>query len=521
MRPGHTAVAVLSLALVLGSCSTSDPVLPSGTPTVLAPLPAPSAAVAEQATDPAYAAFYGQSPAWADCGDGLQCASLTVPVDWQRPEGEALALAVVRRPASDGQQRQGSLLVNPGGPGASGTAYVRDYGSSVVSPALQARYDLVGFDPRGTGGSAPVDCLDDPAMDGYLAYDVEAGTPQGLAELAAVADGFAAGCARSAGPLLAHLDTVSAARDLDALRDAVGEERLSYLGKSYGTLLGAQFADLFPQRTGRLVLDGAMDPASGYDEVVLGQATGMEGALNAYLTACLAGRTSGQCPLRGSLADATGQVRAILDQAEQSPLTTDDDRDLTVTLAVSGIITPLYDDAAWPVLDRALAGALQGDGTGLLALADVYADRGADGTYASNLLEAFTAVSCLDYRVDDDPAAMAALAQELTARSPTLGPYLAYGEVTCGRWPVPPVRPQAPLRAAGAAPILVVGTTGDPATPYAWAQALADELESGRLLTWQGEGHTAYARGSQCVDDAVDAYLLDGVLPGDGATCAG
>lgn len=512
-------LAVVVAIVALAGCTQGRAPAPSGTPETIPP---PSETVEvpdEPAADPAFERFYAQTPGWEACGEGLECASVVVPVDWEEPDGDTIDLAVVRRPATDAEARVGSLLYNPGGPGASGTQLVSQFGEQLVSREARAGYDLVGFDPRGVGDSAPVDCLDDAELDDYLAYDVEAETDDGLADLADQAQGFADGCAASAGALLAHLDTPSAARDMDVLRAALGEERLTYLGKSYGTLLGAHYAEQFPQRVGRFVLDGALDPSNGYGDVVLGQAGGLELALRNYLQACLDGETSGECPLRGSVDEAAEQVQRVIAQAEEQPLTTGTDRELTVTLAVSGIITPLYEDASWPVLDEALAAALVGDGAPLLRLADLYADRAEDGTYNSNLLEAFTAINCLDYSVDDAPEAMRALADQLAAESPTFGRFLAFGEVTCGLWPVEPVRPEEPIAASGAAPVLVVGTTGDPATPYQWSQALAEQLDSGRLLTWEGEGHTAYARASACVDAAVDAYLLEGVLPGEGATC--
>jgi pimeloyl-ACP methyl ester carboxylesterase len=303
---------------------------------------------------------------------------------------------------------------------------------------------------------------------------------------------------------------------MDVLRAALGSQRLDYLGKSYGTLLGATYAGLFPSRVGRFVLDGALDPASSFADVSRVQARGMETSLRAYAAGCASRRG---CPLSHDTDAAVAQVRGVLAAAHTSPLPTRSRRPLTGPLATSGVLTPLYDDASWPRLDDALAAALQGDGSGLLQLADAYADRRSDGTYGSNLLEAFTAVNCLDYPVDDSVPAMRAEEAELEEASPTFGRSLAFGEVQCGVWPVPPTRTPAPISADGAAPILVVGTTGDPATPYVWAQALASELSSGRLLTWRGEGHTAYRRESACVDAAVDGYLLDGVLPGEGATC--
>jgi pimeloyl-ACP methyl ester carboxylesterase len=511
--------AFLAAAALLAGCSLGPGVpRPEGGPASTLPVPTSSVAKgAEPASDPAFARFYAQRPAWAGCGEGLQCTKVTVPVDWQHPDGATLGLAVVRRPAQDAGARVGSLLVNPGGPGVSGVAHVRESAEPATSPELRAAFDLVGFDPRGVAGSEPVECLSDAELDDFLALDADVEDPGGLERLRRLAADFAAGCAADAGALLAHVDTVSAARDMDVLRAAVGDERLSYLGGSYGTLLGATYADLFPQRVGRMVLDGAIDPSLSRADFIVGQAAGVERALRAYVEDCLARRG---CPLRGDVDDALAQVRSVIDAADARPLRTDDpDRPLTAPLAFVGVVAPLYSETTWPVLDDALTGGLAGDGTALLAVADLYAQRDRDGSYRGNLLEVLNAVDCLDYPVEDSPEAMAATRARLVDAAPTVGDLFAYGEVLCGQWPVPPARRPAPLRAAGAPPVLVVGTTGDPATPYPWAQALADQLDAARLLTYDGEGHTAYRRGSRCVDAAVDAYLLEGVLPGEGATC--
>ncbi len=508
-RPGRALVALLAAvaltAPALAGCSGAPPAPAGGAPTTLAPLPAP----AEGDADPALAAYAGQQLAWAPCegaGQGrpaLECASLRVPVDWAAPDGAAVDVALARLRAT-GPDRLGALVVDPGGPGASGVGWLRAAGAGVVTDAVAARYDVVAFDPRGAGASAPLRCLDDAAMDAFLAGG------EGAAGL------LAQGCAERGGPLLGHVDVASVARDVEVLRSALGEERLHYLGKSWGTLLGATYAELHPGRVGRMVLDGALDPSSDAADVLVGQAQGLEESLGSYLADCADRRS---CPLDDDPAAGAEQVRAVLDAARAQPLATGSGRELTAPLALLGVIAPLYDDETWPLLDEALAEALDGDGSVLLQLADAYADRRADGTYATNLLQAFTATTCLD-----QPELGAAEAEAARARvaqvAPVLGDAVAgEGGGPCEGWPVPPVRTPAPIAAPGAAPILVVGTTGDPATPYRWAQALAGQLESGRLLTFEGEGHTAYRQGSACVDAAVDAYLLDGVLPGEGAAC--
>jgi pimeloyl-ACP methyl ester carboxylesterase len=514
------ALALAVLLVVVGAATLlrDRPSRPSGTPSRLPSLSSPTPAPTDPAASPAFAPFYGQKPGWKGCYSGAQCTKVTVPLDWQDPAGKTLQLAVVRLPATKPGDRLGAVVLNPGGPGASGVQYVGEYGHYVTTKQLRSRYDVVGFDPRGVGASDPVDCLPDQQLDRYLAEDADPEQPGGLATMRSEAKAFVTGCERLSGGLLPYIGTPSAAQDMDVLRAVLGEQRLNYLGKSYGTLLGATYAGLFPNRVGRMVLDGALDPASSNADVVVGQAGGMEKALRAFVTACL--DDAKQCPLKGDVEDALGQVRELLARVEKAPLPTEDpSRPLTAPLAVTGIVNFLYSEGSWPDLSEALGAALAGDGNDLLASADSYADRQPDGKYASNLLEAFTAINCLDYPMDDSPAAMEQVARHAEQASPTFGAYLAYGEITCGQWPVGPERTPAPIRAEGAPPILVVGTTGDPATPYEWSKALAGELSAGRLLTWQGEGHTAYTRGSKCIDGAVDEFFIDGVLPGEGATC--
>lgn len=524
-HPGRrpVLVAAAAVAVGLGGCSLFADPLPETTP-----VPAPTLTVdpgEEQASDDVTDRFYGQDPGWRDCDDPpLQCGRVQVPVDWAAPGGATLPIALVRVPATG--ERQGSLLVNFGGPGVSGVDVVTEYGEAVVGAPLAEAYDLVGFDPRGVGESRGVDCLTDAELDAWRAFDTVADADEdpaaAEAELRAAADRYAAGCLRSAGDLLGHIDTVSAARDLDVVRDALGEERLDYLGYSYGTLLGATYADLFPQRVDRFVLDGALDPTSSSADVVLGQAEGIERALRGYVAACLAG-DAGDCPLSGGEDDALRQVADLIHRADDDPLPSDDpEREVTAGLAFTGVVSTLYDERSWPSLSSALTEALDdGRGSELLALADEYADRDDDGTYASDLDEAFTAINCVDYPVDDSPQAMDRAAAELEDAAPFIGRFMAYGEPFCAQWPVPVARTPGPVTAAGAPPVLVVGTTGDPATPYEWAVALADQLESGVLLTREGEGHTAYGQGSRCVDASVEAWLVRGEIVADGTTCAG
>ncbi|WP_432506396.1 alpha/beta hydrolase [Kineococcus arenarius] len=503
-------VLVTAAALLLGGCS----LLPGGEPEP-APVGTASAVASEAASDPALAAFYGQDLEWADCGGGFECTRLTVPVDYADPHGATVSLAVVRlRTGATGDDRLGSVVLNPGGPGASGVEYARA-AQDVLTEDVRAHFDVVGFDPRGVGGSDPLQCLDDDEVDEFLAADPTPDDDAEVRRLQELSAQLGRGCVAS-GELAGHVDTRTAAKDLDVLRAVLGDEKLTYLGKSYGTYLGALYAEQFPQRVGRFVLDGAIDPSLSSEEVNAGQAAGFELALRSYVQDCLAGD---DCPLSGGTDAAVGQVRALLARLDAEPLRAGGGRELTQGLAYYALAYPLYAPSLWPRLTEALTDAFRGDGAAMLALADAYASRRADGGYANNSSTVIHAVNCLDRADEQTVQEVRESVPEFEAASPTFGAFLAWGGLTCAEWPVPAVGPAEPVDAAGAAPILVVGTTRDPATPYAWAQGLAEQLDSGRLLTYDGDGHTAYRTGSACVDEAVDAYLLAGEMPDEGARC--
>jgi pimeloyl-ACP methyl ester carboxylesterase len=459
------------------------------------------------------ASFYGQQLAWRGCRRNFECARLTVPVDYEQPDGATIDLAVVRLPAS-GDDRIGSLVVNPGGPGASGVDYARA-ADSIVTSAVRERYDVVGFDPRGVQRSAPIECLTDRELDSFLAAD---GSPDSAdEEQVLVREGqvLAAGCIEAEPELAANMSTRAVARDLDILRAALGDRRLTYLGKSYGTYIGATYAGLFPRQVGRLVLDGALDPSLSGAELAAGQAGGFQQAFDSFLADCLPRRS---CPFSGSARRATRQADRLLDAVDAQPLRGFEGRQVTQALAVLGIAAALYDKSGWPLLRDGLREAGRGSGDTLLALADYYSDRGPNG-YTTNAIEAQYAVNCLDRPEPADLAEFRRQADELADRSPLFGAFVAWGGLPCADWPVAAAEEPAPIVARGARPILVVGTTRDPATPYAWARALAGQLDSGRLLTFVGDGHTAYRSGSRCVDEAVDAYLLRSELPPRGTRC--
>jgi pimeloyl-ACP methyl ester carboxylesterase len=511
-RLSRVLAAVVALLLVLSACAwiRGDSGDVPGEGPADATEPAVDSGVAKDLVT-----FYKQPVEWRACGE-FECAQVQVPLDYGDPGAAQITLAVKRLAAADPAVRVGSLLINPGGPGGSGLSLVESV-PLLFSRELLDGFDVVGFDPRGVGESTPIECVDAAELDELRAADYDTRKESGRESLRADARRIAAACEATSGELLPHVDTVSAARDMDILRAVLGDPELYYLGYSYGSLLGATYADLFPGKVGRLVLDGAVDPTLTYEELGYGQAEGFEAALRSYVADCLDGRG---CPLRGTVDDGVQQIQRFIALLFGSPLPTSSDRDLTQSLALSGILLTLYDDRYWPILTEALTAAMNDrDGSQLLFLADLVADREEDGTYSSNSTLAFTAVNCLDLPVDASPAAMDAAAARLRELSPTFGQFLAYGEIVCDEWPVSATGRVRPLHAQGAAPILVIGTTRDPATPYSWAVGLAEQLESGVLVSYDGEGHTAYGRSNDCIEGAVDAYLLRGEPPAEGLSC--
>lgn len=459
--------------------------------------------------------YYGQVLRWDECGE-FQCATARAPLDWDAPSADEIELALIRQPARE--EKVGSLLVNPGGPGASGYDFVADSIDFAVTDTLQDRYDIVGFDPRGVGRSTAVSCFEPADLDRLL-YGVPAASPGSNEWITAqneITHKFGQACLANTGPLLANVDTLSAARDLDMLRAALGEDQLDYLGYSYGAYLGTIFAENHPDRVGRLVLDGALDPSLSDGAVAIAQAQGFERALRAYLTACIPAAT---CPFQGTVDDAMAMVRGILDAVARNPIASTDGRSLGSETLLIAIAAPLYNAETWPVLDSLFTTVLAGQADVALSVADGYYGRSPEGEYAGNQAEVLRAVNCLDYEYQNNVAVMKEEGRELTRVAPYLGPYLAYGDLSCLSWPFTAERPRAPVTATGAAPILVLGTTDDPATPYEWAVALATQLESGILVTRQGEGHTAFNKGNPCVDATVEQYLVDGIVPAADVMC--
>lgn len=459
--------------------------------------------------------YYTQDVDWQRCGPRFDCADITAPRDWQNPDEGDLTLALVRHQATGAHQ--GSLLINPGGPGSSGLSFVMDSLDYAVGPKLIENFDVVGFDPRGVGRSSAVTCLDAQAMDefNYGVIDGERGSDIWESQIVAEQTRFAEACEANSDGLLPYITTENSARDMDLIRGVLGDEHLNYLGYSYGTFLGATYAKLFPERAQRLVLDGALDPAVSGLEVGATQAAGFESALSAYLEDCL---RSESCPFNGSIDETRTDFRALLASIERAPMRSGDGRMLTVDTAVTGTITALYSEQSWDYLTQAITGLLQGDPRVMFALADSYNSRGPDGQYEDNSAEAFMAYNCMDYPVEDDPTAEDAVMAQIQKQAPTFAPYWD-GPDLCEVWPYPPVGTRDAIAATGSGPILVIGTTNDPATPYQWSESLAEQLENGVLITRVGEGHTGYNKGSTCVDRAVESFLIDGTTPEDGLRC--
>ncbi|MCD9145214.1 alpha/beta hydrolase [Streptomyces albireticuli] len=463
--------------------------------------------------------YYAQKLTWRPCGtSGFECATLIAPLDYDSPRAaDDVKLAVSRKKATGPGKRLGSLLVNPGGPGGSAVGYLQRYAALGYPAPVRARYDMVGMDPRGVAGSEPIVCLSDAEMDAYTQVDQ---TPDDAGETGELVDAyikFAEGCEARSGKLLGHVSTVEAARDMDVLRAVLGDEKLTYVGASYGTFLGATYAGLFPARVGRLVLDGALDPSLDSERVNRDQTAGFQTAFTAFAEDCARHK---DCPLGTTTARAAGdRLAALFKQIDAHPLPAAKPRKLTESLATTGVISAMYDEAAWGLLRSAIRAAAHGDGAPLLRLSDAYFEREGNGAYA-NLMYANAAVNCLDLPpAFRSPGEVRDALPAFEKASPVFGASLAWAALTCGYWTVPATGRPHLIPAHGADPILVVGTTRDPATPYPWARALASQLSSGRLLTYDGDGHTAYTRGSACIDNAVNGYLLTTTTPPASQKC--
>lgn len=503
------SVAVAT-AVVMTGCSllpwsrTQEPV----TPETSAPTAPPVA--------PDDSPVYDQSLEWRRCGS-FECTTILVPMDWQDPAGPTITLSLSRSKARVPGERLGSLLINPGGPGGSGLDLLEPFVEDAGARLLDS-YDVIGFDPRGVGKSTPVQCGGGRVLDDFYITDIPVETQRDLDKAAERTAEFAQGCRELSGPVLENVDTVSAARDMDVIRAVLGDSKLNYVGFSYGTQLGGTYAQLYPERVGRVVLDGAVDFLLPGTELALQQAAGFENALANFIDWCI---EQDPCALARNREDARQQIADIAVQARDEGYPSGTVTDVNGNLMIYGIIVTLYDEGTWEYLMYALNETLsRGTARVFYELANFYLDRDPETRdYRSNSTVAFTAISCLDdgptdWGIDEQRDFM----RQVNAASPTFGWWFGGGG-GCDGWGWEAKERVTSLdQARGAGPMLVVGTTDDPATPYSWAVALAEKLDA-PLLTWQGEGHTAYGRSNQCIIDAVDAYLVDGTLPAEGTTC--
>ena len=481
-------------------------------------------------------AYYNQGITWGKCAQGTfdsyrgvnssdpneyQCAFLKAPLDWDNPDGDqiTLALAIHRSGAKDAP----ALFINPGGPGGPVVSALPYYSAQGLGESVVKAYDIVALDPRGVGDSTPVFCMTDEEKDKYNAGSetegADADSPQSaIAEVQEDSREFAQGCRDHSGAIFEHIDTVSAARDFDMVRSILGQDKLNLLGYSYGTFLGATYAGLYPAQVGRFVLDGALDPSLSVDEVSSMQMRGLDASLQQWITDCA---TQASCPMGRTKDEGIANVRSFLESLEASPLPTNDpDRPLTEGLAVTAMIGAMYNTQWWPELTNAYADATRrNDGTAMLEIADLMNSRNPDGTYADNSTDAINAINNLDYKPAGTDAEWIARADALKSELSILDRYVGYPSAGLSAWPTEHAE-RAPIHATGAAPILVIGTTHDPATPYPMAEALASQLDSGVLITVEGWNHTAYRRGAnQCVTRAVEDYFVKGTVPTDGLMC--
>ncbi|WP_262701790.1 MULTISPECIES: alpha/beta hydrolase [Streptomyces] len=472
----------------------------------------------------------GQKLNWSSCpaptamqgtgekpGSEWECATLKAPLDYAKPRGETIDLAMIRAKATGSGKRIGSLVFNFGGPGGSGVSSLP--GFAAAYDTLRSRYDLVSFDPRGVGESAGVRCQSDAEIDASDAVD---STPDDDAEVkTAMADAkaFIKGCQKRSGKVLGHVDTVSAARDMDLMRQVLGDDKLSYFGISYGTELGGVYAHLYPKRVGRAVLDAVVDPTEDPEQGSYGQAKGFQLALDNYLEDCAKKGTA--CPTGGDPAAGADRIVAFLKKLDKKPLSTESGRKLTQDGALSGIAAALYDKESWKYLTLGLQEAMQlEEGNMLLAMADSMSGRDENGHY-SNINAANAAINCVDDRQRYTVTDVKAQLPRFRKASPVFGEYLAWGMLGCTGWPVDGTTDTPDVQAEGSAPILVVGNTGDPATPYEGARKMVRELGEGVgvEVTYKGQGHGAYNSGNACMTKTVNAYLLDGKVPAGGTTC--
>ena len=470
---------------------------------------------------------YGQAPVWGSCesylGDAhaiptAQCGTVSVPIDYANPQGPQAQLAVIRVPATG--DRLGVLMVNPGGPGASAVDTVAGMGASLADTEITRRFDLVGFDPRGVGHSTPqVHCRTDAEFDAYRRDPMVDYSPAGVTHIEAVYQQIAQGCVdRTGRDFLANVGTASTAQDMDVVRAALGENQVNFLGYSYGTELGANYAERYPDRVRAMVLDGAVDPGSDPIGESLRQLAGFQTAFDDYAADCA---QSTDCPLGQDPTQFVARYHELVNPLVQQPGRTSDPRGLSYSDAISGTVNALYTQRYWKYLTSGLLGLRRGTDAGdLLLLADDYVHRDTAGHY-DNQQDAFTAIRCVDAPYPTDPAVWA----DADHRAREAAPFMAYGEATgfaprdmCTMWLVPPTSAPHDVTSPGPGKVVVVSTTHDPATPYQAGVDLARELDAA-LITFDGTQHTVVFNGDACVDPAVVSFLVDSTIPPVGLRC--
>tara|TARA_B110000503_G_scaffold139582_1_gene228315 strand:- start:1393 stop:2868 length:1476 start_codon:yes stop_codon:yes gene_type:complete len=444
---------------------------------------------------------------WRDCYDGFECSSFKVPVDYEKVDNQSFNLKVLRHSAVDQKSKLGAILVNPGGPGGSATnyAYNADY---IISSKILRKYDIVGFDPRGINESSAIRCLSNSEEDAFLNTDAGDGKAASIAALVAISKDFAAKCAKAAGSKLGHYSTLEAAKDMEILRNLLGEKKLNYLGKSYGTYLGTLYAALFPDSIGRIVLDGAVSPNISIRDQELAQAIGFDNALNNFLAS----------QERFKLSD----IKKLLSQSAVNPMKDANGRSATQSIVITAVAKTLYDSTeGWNDLSKALNQAItKRNPTLIFEQADSYNSRDSAGNYYSNQNDISIMVTCLDWEDFRTIEEMKLDAANFKEAAPIFGPYLNFAGLPCKYWKSQPQLPPIALKKITTPPILIIGVTNDPATPYKWSQELAEVFTNSRLLTLNGEGHTGHNQGNKCVDSVVDSYFLTGKIGSEALICA-
>ena len=451
--------------------------------------------------------YNSQKLDWQDCYGEFQCSSFKVPIDYDNMDGKNFVLQVLKHSALDQAEKLGAIVVNPGGPGGSAVHYAFN-AKYIVSNELLKKYDIVGFDSRGINNSEEIRCLTDAEEDAFLNADASDGKPQSVANLEAISKDFAAKCAKSAGVKLGHVSTLEAAKDMEILRILLNEDKLNYLGKSYGTYLGTLYASLFPKSVGRMVLDGAVDPSSTLREQQIAQAVGFDRALNNYLAS--------QSTFN------LAEIQTLLMNSKTSPMEDSSGRKATQSLVITAIAQSLYDpNDGWRELSKLLGKAITKDNpSGIFELADSYNSRDESGSYYSNQNDIAIMITCLDWQEPRTVEQMGSDRDAFIRTAPVFGQFLNFAGLPCKYWKAKPQLPKTQLAKIDTSPIIIIGVTEDPATPYIWSQNLAKVFTNSKLLTLRGEGHTGHNQGNKCVDSAVDSYYLTGKIRASALICA-